>query len=166
MENKIEFTNTLTKDDVIALTFHAANNRGSFRFLKFAVPAVLLLIILVSIQSGGLPQGIEPIVFLLVFLIILLPLVMYYSSIKEYKSNNRIKESVIYEIDKNQIHAKSDSFDTTMTWDKIHNMTENKKYFFIWQSRNSANIIPKRLLAENEILFLEEIKKEQFSKKK
>ncbi|MDL2215255.1 YcxB family protein, partial [Dysgonomonas sp. OttesenSCG-928-M03] len=59
-----------------------------------------------------------------------------------------------FDIDKKNIQIVGESFNSTLTWDKTYGVTENKTYFFIWQQKNSANIIPKHFLTDEKIDFL------------
>ena len=63
---------------------------------------------------------------------------------KNYKSNGRISETINYEFDKENIQLIGESFNSTLTWEKIYSVTENKYWILIWQSRQVANVIPKR----------------------
>lgn len=166
MNKQIILKFSFTKNDVVALMFHAMSKRPAIRFMIVGIPIIFLLVFLISIiNDAPLPHSIWFLFALIVLSPALLPLVSYISIVKEYNSSPVLKEEREYTIDDNAVSIKSPSFDVTLTWDKFYRMTENKKYFFIWQSQSSAHIIPKSLLDRDGIVFLEEIKQTKFGKK-
>lgn len=73
-----------------------------------------------------------------------LPIITYISAKRNFESNQRMTEPISYEFDATNIHIKGESFNSTLTWAKIHKVTETKDFVLIWQNKIVANAIPKR----------------------
>lgn len=92
--------------------------------------------------------------FLLVFGLLLtagLRIQVYFSAKKTYSTDGRVSEKIDYSFDNEEVVATGESFNSRLTWDKIHSITENKDYILIWQNRLVASVIPKRDFKENEL---------------
>jgi hypothetical protein len=90
-------------------------------------------------------------------LVVLPPLATWFISKKNYTSNQRITETIEYQFDKDNLVVKGESFQSQLSWDKIYKVTQTKLCILIWQSRASANFIPKRDIWEGDIIELKEI---------
>ena len=66
-------------------------------------------------------------------------------------------ETIEYQFYKEYLVVKGESFSTESTWDKIYKVTQTKNWVFIWQSRQAANIIPRRDIWEGDLTHLKEI---------
>lgn len=62
-----------------------------------------------------------------------------------------------YHFEDDQLTVKGESFSSQYTWEKVYKVTETKKWIFIWQSRQIANLIKKRDIADVQISILKEI---------
>ena len=161
--DSIEITVNLEKKDAVALFFHALTKRTMF---KIMIASVIICLIL-TLFTASLSNSAFPYEFVIIMLALvgLLPLLIYYIAGKEYESNQRLRETITYYMDRENIRAKGESFDSTMTWEKTNDLTETKNYFFIWQSKNTANIIPKKYLNTYDISFLHAMRHNLFSTK-
>ena len=142
----------LQKEDVIALSFHAFFRRKTLKLLV-AIYSILLTLTLILLVSSRIPSSSSTsmIIGMSIFILLFLPCLVYIAAIREFESNKRLNEEVICSFDKEKFHIQGESFNTTCTWNKIYKFSETKKYFFVWQSKNSANIIPKRYMKEEDI---------------
>lgn len=102
--------------------------------------------ILGIVESSEFP--VFPFVFSSIVLF-LLPVSVYYSSRKNYKTNTRLQEEVTYNISEEEIKVRGDSFSSEMTWEKTYKVLELKDWFLIYQNKMAANIIPKVSIGEN-----------------
>ena len=78
------------------------------------------------------------------FLTVILPIVTLLNARNSFKSTKRINELIAYEFDANVIQLTGESFNSTLSWDKIYDLTENKDWIFIWHNKHSASVVPKR----------------------
>ena len=72
-----------------------------------------------------------------------LPFSVYRSATKNYTSNQRLSEVIMYEFDIEQIRIKGESFNSELTWPKTHRVLELNDWILIYQNKLVANIIPK-----------------------
>ena len=139
--DKINLTTKLSIEDYIKVNYHLFYQKLSNKIMT-GIGLFMLLMMVISFRTfAEFPW------FLLIFglfLILGLPVQIYFTAKKNYKSNGRISETINYEFDKENIQLLGESFNSTLTWEKIYSVTENKDWILIWQSRQVANVIPKR----------------------
>lgn len=85
------------------------------------------------------------------FMTIGLPIQVYFTAKRNYKSNGRINETINYDFDSENIQLTGESFNSKLTWDKVYSVTENKDWILIWQNRQVANVVPKRDFKDGEL---------------
>lgn len=136
--------------------------------MKMLTACAILIFISQLIRIVMVPEALEQDGWKWILAVIGLFFLLYYinksNAQKEFKRNKKLHENHIYEISEESIHIKGGPFNTIFQWDKLHNMTESKKSFFIWLSKNSAQIIPKREMTQDEISRVQRIKKSKFGK--
>jgi hypothetical protein len=76
-------------------------------------------------------------------LVIFIPFSVYFNSRKNFSSAGRLKEKMIYEFTNDKIIITGETFKTEMNWSRLYKIQELKNWILIYQSRTSANIIPK-----------------------
>jgi len=139
--DKIILTTKLSIDDYIKVSYYLFYRKPTFKIMA-GIGLFMLLMTIISLKtSSEFPW------FLLIyglFLILVLPVQIYLAAKKNYESNGRIRETINYEFDKENIQIIGESFNSTLTWEKIYGVTENKVWILIWQNRQVANAIPKR----------------------
>lgn len=165
MEEKIKFKSQLIQNDIVAFNIYLLRKRGIFMLIIYGGISLILISLLALLILGKLPENMIFTIVILTICVIFFPIRIYRSSIKYFKNYERLQEKMTYEINREVISCTGYSFNSILTWDKIYNMTESKKYFFIWQKNNSAYIIPKRFLTNDDVLFLQNIKDTKFKKK-
>lgn len=138
---KIILTTKLSIGDYIKVNYHLFYRKLSNKLMT-GIGFFMLFVIIISFKTlAQFPW------FLLIFglyLIIGLPIQVYFAAKRNYKLNKRIGETINYEFDTENIQLVGESFNSTFTWDKIHTVTENKEWILIWQSQQIANVIPKQ----------------------
>jgi hypothetical protein len=92
-----------------------------------------------------------------ILMITWIPLLTYFSARKNYSSNARASERIDYIMQEDALAINGESFNSTLSWDKIYKVSKTKNWILIWQSRQSANLIPRRNVTENEIASLKNI---------
>lgn len=140
IETKIEFKDYLRL--MYILTYRRpgmiiASIMGLFMFV------FTLLYLVGIIQSAEFPW--LPLAFSLVILLIM-PLVIFSSAKKNYKTHGRLQEKITYEISRDIITIIGESFNSQMTWDKTYKVLELNDWFLFYQNKLVANIIPKKFI--------------------
>lgn len=144
----------LSEKDIIRFNFYGFYKKWYIRLITGIMLLYVLISILLPLVTGAARTDslLSPIVFLAV-----LPLVIYVQAKSNYKKNRRLSEQIEYEFEERQLIITGESFNCTMTWDKIHKVSKTKSWILIWQTRNSANLIPVKDIWEGDILNLKEI---------
>lgn len=89
--------------------------------------------------------------------LVVLPAITYWSSQKNFVSDKRISEVIIYRFSPGHLEIIGESFQSTSTWDKIHKVTKSWNWILIWQNEQIANAIPRRDITEGDLLELKNI---------
>lgn len=95
-------------------------------------------------------------------MVLLFPIAIIVSSKRNFYSNQLLQEEMEYEFTEEQMKIKGESFSSEVQWNKTNRIIEIKDWFLIFQSKISANLIPKKNLSEKEINEIKTI----FSKQK
>lgn len=145
----------LTEKDFIRAYFTLIYGRVAMKiFIGFA-----LVYLAVSILSliGDFNDKASTGFFTPVFILIVPPVLFYISAKKNYSSNKRISELTEYRFERDFLVVKGESFASEVSWDKIYKVSQTKNLILIWQTRQIANVIPKRDIWEGQVLELKEI---------
>lgn len=97
------------------------------------------------------------------YLTVGVPILTYLSAKKNYNTNARLKETIEYNFDNENIIVTGESFNSKLTWEKVYKITESKDWVLIWQNKLIANIIPKRDFKIGELETLKGIVKQHKS---
>ena len=89
-----------------------------------------------------------------ILLIINTPISVYLGSKKYFYSNARLQENIEYEFTAEELKIKGGTFNSNMDWSKTNRIEEKKDWFLIFQSQQTANMIPKKDLTEAQIVEL------------
>jgi hypothetical protein len=132
----------LTEKDFVKVTFAISFSKPMIRVV-FIIMGICLILAIVSAIAPMTIVGDFSIFRLIfpLFVLVSLPAITYFAAKKNYLSNKRMQELVEYKFEKNYLIIQGESFDSQMTWDKIYKVSQTKKWIFIWQSKQSANVI-------------------------
>ena len=72
----------------------------------------------------------------------LVPFSVYRSAAKAYKSNQRLQESIVYEISTEGLRMAGESFHLHMRWQQSDKVVMQKRWLLIYQSAQIAHTIP------------------------
>ncbi len=147
----------LTFKEYLGLMFTLTYRNGWILFI--AVIGILDLLF-VCLYFIGLPIFKEPPVMPIILglsFTFLLPVSIFLSAKKNFYSNARLQEEVEYEFYWNKMKTKGSSFNSEIEWKKSYKIVELKKWFLIYQSRQVANLIPKRSLDGSQLSELRNI---------
>jgi uncharacterized membrane protein len=124
---------------------------------------MMLLVIFVPYLTGipfweefpTIPFGIA---FVMTFV---LPFSIFRSARNNYKNNKMIREEICYEFDKETISISGETFNSTMKWDQIFEITFSKSWLLIWQNSQVANAIPRRDITNEQIETIKDLVKDK-----
>lgn len=146
--DKIIVTTKLNLNDYIKANYHLAYRRWTFKLIT-GIGIFLLLILLTSINEltefPWLPLGFG------LFMTIGLPISLYFASKRNYKSDGRISETIVYEFDSDNFLVTGESFNSKLSWSKVYSVTESEDWIVIWQNKQMANLVPKRDFKDGEL---------------
>lgn len=164
-EAPITINVSLKESDLEDFYYHSA--RKSI-LMKMLIACALLVFAAQLIQIVMVPDALERGGWKWCLAVIALFFLMHYSNKhnaqKEYKKNTRLHEPHTYVICEESIHIKGGPFNTIFQWDKLYDMTESRKSFFIWLSKGSVQIIPKREMTKDEVARVSTLRKSKFKK--
>ena len=83
------------------------------------------------------------------FIVVVLPVSIYFNARKTFSTHGLIKEKIIYEITEDKICQTGETFHSEMEWTKIYKVVEMKHWILIYHNRQIANLIPKESFGEN-----------------
>lgn len=132
------------------------------------VGGLLLLVFLLDITTSLLAGVAITHHFLFMFLVLwgslttfLIPFGVYRQAKKTYFTDGRIKELITYEFTPEALNVQGESFSATLSWNKLYKAVEMKDWILLYQNHLVANLIPKRVLEEEQLHALRTILKAQ-----
>ncbi len=96
-------------------------------------------------------------IIILVFFLFLFIFSIYRNTQKKILENPRLKENIIYTINKEYFQEKGDSFEVKHFWKNVFKVVEKEEFFLIYISKNKANFIKKSDLKDNQYNELKEL---------
>ncbi|WP_157638044.1 YcxB family protein [Flexithrix dorotheae] len=76
-------------------------------------------------------------------IVVLLPFSIYRQMSKKLKTNHMLKEMVKYEFSTTKIKLKGETFDSVISWEKLHKVKETKSWFLFYVDKITASYVPK-----------------------
>ncbi|WP_312076836.1 YcxB family protein [Chryseobacterium sp.] len=75
----------------------------------------------------------------------------YFRLKNAFLSNKRIQEEITYTFTDEKVFAKGETFESDFLWNSVYRVKENNKWFLMYQSKTTMNMIPKKYFSESEI---------------
>ena len=105
-------------------------------------------------------QDIQPVLGHLVLPVtffLILPMVMRFSNERNFNKVRAQLEHVKYTLSEDGVEVNAEGIEAKLAWHLIHSLRETNKYYFLYRSRATANVIPKRSFANQakERMFLQ-----------
>jgi len=120
----------------------------------------LFLLLTSAIFDNGLTSFDPTIAIIIVAIIIAVIHLRFYGRAKiRYKTTAMAGEETFWKMDENGIEKKSTSSFSTMGWNNVYKITNDKKWIFIFYNKSVCTGFPKNLLSETQ---LKEIKRKVF----
>lgn len=131
-------------------------------YIYYKQPSAIIVTLISILFTIGIVKAliegtsVETIAIVFALVGIIIPFFMYFSLKKNYHKV-RIDELMTYVVDNENIHIKGMTFDTTFTWNKICKVSETRNWVLIWQTKYTANVIPKKYLTTDDLSLLNTI---------
>ncbi len=158
MSEKIKLQTQLSWEDIKNFNFYILYRRGTTIFIT--IIGVIMLLFALSYFLGFFSTLSKPPIGQLLMGLVFtigLPLFTIYSARKQFNSTGRFNEKITYTFDKVWIEIIGESFETKITWEKLHKVRETDKWFLLFANKNMAHIIPKDSLSNLQISSLRTI---------
>ncbi len=147
-------TSKLSEKDYINASFVLLYSRTTMKLFT----GFVLFFLLVSLLTLFFPvKGASTSVIMPLLMLIVFPLMTYLGARRNYRANKRAGETVEYHFDESRLIVRGESFSTEASWDKVYRVTKTKNWIFIWQNRQIANPIPRKVWQEKDFAALKEI---------
>jgi hypothetical protein len=125
--------------------------------MKFMAGFGLLILLFIAFTYKNLEDFPWFILFVSLFVTVGQPVQLYFTAKRNYNSNWRISETIVYEFDNESIQLTGESFNSKLSWNKIFKVTENNDWILIWQNRQVANVVPKRDFKNEDLRIFKDI---------
>ena len=149
----ISFKTKLTESEFIKFQFLNSYRKFSLIFISFVGLGFFVngVIQLISTDNAN-----NPLVSVAIgcFISILLPLSIYRSSKKIFRSNKTLQEPLKYELSEHQLKVEGTSFNSSISLQNIHHFKEMKRWILFYHSSNTFNLIPKSALTTEDLIFI------------
>lgn len=136
-------------------------------FLSYKQPFVLIItaigvlsLVLAPLYFFGVQLYDQPPYLALgfgLYIILVTPLAIYRNTKKNFKSNQRIHERIVYEVTPDFLKITGETFSSALQWPTTYKILETRDFFMIYGSRQVANLIPKKSMTVDEVTELREI---------
>ena len=145
---------TLSEKDFIQISFTLIYRKPAIIVLTviavgfFLLSAVLYLLDAKNNGTGMITASAMLIAF---------PAITYFNAKKTYTLNPRLNETVCYSFEDRFLKMKGASFNSELSWEKIHKVTRSKNWLLIWQTKDFANAIKMSEINEEHLTQLKNI---------
>ena len=127
------------------------------KWMKIALVFFLFYFIQAVVSSVLSPRIHVAQILIPVIAIVLLFCTTYFTSKKSFATNQMIREPIEYHVGAENLSLKGESFNSQISWEKVHKVTLQKNWLLVWHSSQSANVIPKRDISEDQLVELKGI---------
>jgi hypothetical protein len=151
-------TTKLSLDDFKKINFYFLYRKRATKF-SVALGTIMLLGILIPYIIGTTFFTSFPVFPLAIGLVLTLipPLSILRNARRNYDSNKTASEKITYEFEKEFVSISGESFHSKLSWDKLYEVAVTKSWFLIWQSRQTANAIPRRDISDEQIKLIKDL---------
>lgn len=151
----MQFKTRITPEDYVSLMFALTYKKGWLKFIT--VVGILMLLISFTWFIGQASKIVAadytpwPNIFMGTLFVFGTPLFTYLSAKRSYKSIQRLHEETAYEFTGEAMTLSGDSFNSELKWNGTYKIEELKKWFLIYQSRQSVIAVPKKDLPPEQV---------------
>ncbi len=145
----------LTEKEFIQVSLIMMYSRPASR----SIALVALVFLAVGISGFiAAPQNANPLSILVpLAMLTALPLSIYFSAKKAFKTISQLREGVTYRIDKKGLVVKGETYSVTYEWKDIFKVWGTKNWILIWQDKQRALPIAMKYIKSGQMAELKEI---------
>lgn len=146
-------TATQTKSEFCRNTlriFYAGGSGKLLLLLGLGFIVYYLIQLVMMLNGGEVPQLYSLVAG--IGILTLLPALIYRKASMVYDNNPAVNQPITYTFTEEGVGTKGGGFDSTMTWDKILRVYEQKEAILLFYTKQIANPIPKRNFTEIELV--------------
>ena len=147
---KIEIESQINLKEYIKLMYSLTYRRP----LMIIMTIVGLLIVIVSLKNAIVRDHWVDFpyqtLFFGIILLIFIPASIYWNAKKNFNSTPRIKERMVYTFEPEEFHILGESFNSSMSWDKVFKVQETKGWLLIYHNKIVASLIPRSSFSAEE----------------
>ena len=147
----MELKAKVTSRQYIKLLYGLTYEKPMMRALIGVAVILLLWIVLYHLHIFDLPKPLIYQYITLGLIVIVQPIVIYTTIIRNYNSSNHLRETLDIKLTDTAIMIRGESFYMEILWIKIFRIVEKRDWFLIYQNNLSAILIPKKHLQDSEI---------------
>ncbi len=151
----MQFKTRITQKDYVSLMFVLTYKKGWLKFITLV--GILMLLISFAYFIGQASKIVDadytpwPNILMGTLFVFGTPLFTYLSAKRNYKSIQRLHEETEYEFTEEAMILSGNSFNSELKWNGTYKIEELKKWFLIYQSRQSVIPISKKDLTPGQI---------------
>lgn len=146
MLNTIKIKAKVEESDYIKLIYYLSYSRPVSIISTIIMVAVVLVF---SFSPSYSTQSNHHLWVIGLAFVVVKPVGIYFMAKKNYDSNKMLSEEMEYEFNENSMSVQGETFSSTVNWENCHKVTETKSWFILYQSRSTANFIPKDSFEDN-----------------
>jgi len=147
--NAFTITMLITKKEYTSFMFGYIYRKPMSIFIT--ILGILLLGFVAFTYDNNASPGTS---LMLCIFLLLLPVLLVYSSVRTYYSNPALLHEVKYTFDEHSIEAKGITFESKVLWAQFIKTEETKKYLLLFHSKKSAVFLDKNKLTQEQLHFI------------
>lgn len=146
----------MTEKDFINVNLVLLYSRLYIKIITILMSFVLIVYAIAAIFDNNTVISVSQFFIPLAF-IVMLPMLTYFTSKKNFARNSKLGEAVTYEFTEDHLLMKGESFNSQVDWKSIYKVTHTKNWVLIWQTNQITNPIPRRFFENGELGALKSI---------
>lgn len=150
---KVNMTQKVLFDFLVTNAYHSASGIAG---VLLGIAALVLGIL--KVNGGQTSVGIALFIFA-AYLLVFMPLNLYFSSVKQMKLNASFKEALCYAVDEEGIACRQGKQENKVPWDHIIKARESRYSVLLYTGKRYSFILPKESMGSQTQVVVQLIKK-------
>lgn len=152
----MKITTHISRKDYLKLSFALA-----LRWVLYFDVALVVAAVVIHFFGSGASNSIfssGPLILgFTIYMLLMVPLVLYRQAARRYSTDTRMQETIVYELDGNTLNTVGESYSIKKDISKSYKIRELKDWFLIYSNNSIATQIPKKDMTVTEISDLREL---------
>jgi hypothetical protein len=150
---QVSITFQINKSDVVKFVyFHLLSNTTKLIYM-----CILYIVFVLCIKLAYISSATTIILLSTLTMICTITYVLYRKAINGFRNEKAFRAPLNYTFKAEEISSNGINFNSTFNWERIHGIKWSKNYIYFYVNKNSALIIPRRALDENQTSSLKSI---------